>query len=213
MRLLPPRRSIRSSSLVSGSTKEVVWTLGESRSGPLVIQTDTLKKAAGPSFASRHCGGNRPTFLPPRASKTFVLDAQSAARTKELVEPNTRTYHRQVGARRHTEGQSGAERGRAGRDAHGSVRLGDNHPPCLPNLPNPKPRYTLGLSRRHDKAYGRKLSREDADRTVHQGCKCPAYPLPVESKTRTYHGRVASGRTAGWRGGVGQDCSPIELCA
>ena len=29
--------------------------------------------------------------------------------------------------------------------------------------------------------------------------------LPVESKTRTYHGPVASGRTAGWRGGVGQD--------
>ena len=36
---------------------------------------------------------------------------------------------------------------------------------------------------------------------------------PVESKTRTYHRRVASGRTAGWRGRVGQDCSPIEVCA
>ena len=36
---------------------------------------------------------------------------------------------------------------------------------------------------------------------------------PVKSKTRTYHGRVASGRTAGWRGGVGQDRMPTELRA
>ena len=35
----------------------------------------------------------------------------------------------------------------------------------------------------------------------------------VESKTRTYHGRVGSGRTAGWRGGVGQDWVPTELFA
>ena len=27
----------------------------------------------------------------------------------------------------------------------------------------------------------------------------------VESKTRTYQGQVTSGRTAWWRGGVGQD--------
>ena len=35
----------------------------------------------------------------------------------------------------------------------------------------------------------------------------------VESKTRTYHGGVGSGRTAGWRGGVGQDWMPRELFA
>ena len=34
---------------------------------------------------------------------------------------------------------------------------------------------------------------------------------PVESKTRTYLGRVGSGRTAGRRGGVGQDWVPTEL--
>ena len=33
----------------------------------------------------------------------------------------------------------------------------------------------------------------------------------VESKPRTYDRRVASGRTAGWQGGVGQDCLPTEL--
>ena len=37
--------------------------------------------------------------------------------------------------------------------------------------------------------------------------------IPVESKTRTYHGQVGSGRTAGWRGGVGQDWMPTELFA
>ena len=37
--------------------------------------------------------------------------------------------------------------------------------------------------------------------------------LHVESKTRTYLGRVGSGRTAGWRGGVGQDWVPTELFA
>ena len=35
----------------------------------------------------------------------------------------------------------------------------------------------------------------------------------VESKTRTYHKRVGSGRTAGWPGGVGQDWVPTELLA
>ena len=35
----------------------------------------------------------------------------------------------------------------------------------------------------------------------------------VESKTRTYHGRVGSGRTAGWQGGVGQDWMPTERFA
>ena len=32
-------------------------------------------------------------------------------------------------------------------------------------------------------------------------------------KTRTYHGLVGSGRTAGWRGGVGQDWVPTEQFA
>ena len=43
---------------------------------------------------------------------------------------------------------------------------------------------------------------------------CPGFGFdkPIESKTRTYHGRVAPGRAAGWRGGVGQDCSPTGLC-
>ena len=36
---------------------------------------------------------------------------------------------------------------------------------------------------------------------------------PVESKTRTYHGRVGSGRPAGRPGGVGQDWVPTELFA
>ena len=36
---------------------------------------------------------------------------------------------------------------------------------------------------------------------------------PVESKFRTYHGQVGSGRTAGWRNGVEQDWVPTELCA
>ena len=36
-------------------------------------------------------------------------------------------------------------------------------------------------------------------------------PKPVESKTRTYLGRVGSGRTAGRRGGVGQDWMPTEI--
>ena len=35
----------------------------------------------------------------------------------------------------------------------------------------------------------------------------------VESETRTYHGRVGSGRKAGWRGGVGQDWMPTKLSA
>ena len=34
-----------------------------------------------------------------------------------------------------------------------------------------------------------------------------------DSKTRTYYGRVGSGRMAGWRGGVGQDWMPTELFA
>ena len=39
-------------------------------------------------------------------------------------------------------------------------------------------------------------------------------PSPiVESKTRKYNGRVGSGRTAEWRGGVGQDWMPTELFA
>ena len=33
----------------------------------------------------------------------------------------------------------------------------------------------------------------------------------AESKTRTYHERVGSGRTAAWRGGVGQGWMPTEL--
>ena len=36
---------------------------------------------------------------------------------------------------------------------------------------------------------------------------------PVESKTRTYHGRVGSGRPAERPGGVGQDWVPTELFA
>ena len=36
---------------------------------------------------------------------------------------------------------------------------------------------------------------------------------PVESKTRTYHGWVGSGRTAGRRGGAGQDRTPTEQFA
>ena len=44
----------------------------------------------------------------------------------------------------------------------------------------------------------------------------PLHPVeapgaPVESKSRTYHGRVGSVRTAGWRGGVGHDWVPTEL--
>ena len=35
--------------------------------------------------------------------------------------------------------------------------------------------------------------------------------IRVESKTRTYLGRVGSGRTAGRRGGVGQDWVPTEV--
>ena len=34
--------------------------------------------------------------------------------------------------------------------------------------------------------------------------------VPVESNTRTYHGRVESGRTAGRRGGAGQNGTPTE---
>ena len=72
-----------------------------------------------------------------------------------------------------------------------------------------------------------------ADRFVRAGHNCPSCPLghrrqlflnisseaqtreflPIESKTRTYHGRVGSGRTAGWRGGVGQDWVPTEMFA
>ena len=37
--------------------------------------------------------------------------------------------------------------------------------------------------------------------------------VPVEPKTRTYLGRVGSGRTAEQRGGVGQDWMPTELFA
>ena len=33
---------------------------------------------------------------------------------------------------------------------------------------------------------------------------------PVESKTRTYRGRVGSGCTAKWRGAVDQDWMPTE---
>ena len=36
---------------------------------------------------------------------------------------------------------------------------------------------------------------------------------PVESKTRTYHGQVGSGRPAERPGGVGQDGVPTELFA
>ena len=39
------------------------------------------------------------------------------------------------------------------------------------------------------------------------------HELPVNSKTQTYHGRVGSGRTARWRGGIGQDWLPTELFA
>ena len=37
--------------------------------------------------------------------------------------------------------------------------------------------------------------------------------LLAESKTRTYHGRDDLGRTAGWRGAVGQEWVPRELFA
>ena len=37
--------------------------------------------------------------------------------------------------------------------------------------------------------------------------------LPVESTTRTYHGRVGSGRPAGQRGGAGQGGTPTEQFA
>ena len=39
------------------------------------------------------------------------------------------------------------------------------------------------------------------------------YTEPVESKTRTYHGRVGSRRTAGRRGSAGQDGMPTEQFA
>ena len=41
----------------------------------------------------------------------------------------------------------------------------------------------------------------------------PLFSKPVESKTRTYHGRVGSGRPAKRPGGVGQDWVPTELFA
>ena len=83
-----------------------------------------------------------------------------------------------------------AGRIRAGLFAHRTVRLGNN-----PSSHSPKASKTS------------RLNVCPEARTSEMLCK------PVESKTRTYHERVASVRTAEWRGGVGQDCSPIELCA
>ena len=40
-----------------------------------------------------------------------------------------------------------------------------------------------------------------------------SYFTLVESKTRTYHGRVGSRRTAAWRGEVGQNWTPTEQSA
>ena len=48
--------------------------------------------------------------------------------------------------------------------------------------------------------------------TSHQVIR-PLEETPVEPKTRTHHGRVGSGRTAGWRGGAGQDGTPTEQYA
>ena len=39
------------------------------------------------------------------------------------------------------------------------------------------------------------------------------YTTPVESRTRTHHRRVGSGRTARWRGGAGQDWMPTKQFA
>ena len=49
--------------------------------------------------------------------------------------------------------------------------------------------------------------------TFDQTRERPAFHLPVESKTRTYHGRVGSERPAERPGGVGQDWVPTELFA
>ena len=46
--------------------------------------------------------------------------------------------------------------------------------------------------------------------------KQPSFSItqtPDDSKTRTYHGRVESGRTAGRRGGAGQDGTPTKRFA
>ena len=83
---------------------------------------------------------------------------------------------------------SGAGRSRAGRDAYGSARQGDNCPSCL---------------RRHR----RHLSW--TSRKKHEQRKSYVNRF-VESKTRTYHGRVESGRMAGRRGGAGQNGTPTE---
>ena len=56
----------------------------------------------------------------------------------------------------------------------------------------------------HGRAMCRGLSELDADMTVRPGNKTPSYFPPVESKTRTYHGRVGSGRTAGRTAGPGR---------
>ena len=50
-------------------------------------------------------------------------------------------------------------------------------------------------------------------RNVYLSTSKPGDTTPVESKTRTYHGRVGSERPAERPGGVGQDWVPTELFA
>ena len=87
-------------------------------------------------------------------------------------------------------GRGEAVRGEAGRGRGGAIRPEQNL-----TVPIPRGRKTAVL----DYPAG-----EQSHTTL---CK------PVESKTRTYNGRVESGRTAGRRGGVGQNSSPRRQAA
>ena len=70
--------------------------------------------------------------------------ARSPESYMNFVEPKTRIYHWRVGTRG-ARRDGGAGRGRAGRDADGSVRPGNSRPSCLPSHPGHRKQFVTRL--------------------------------------------------------------------
>ena len=102
------------------------------------------------------------------------------------VESKTRTYHERVAS-----GRTARQRGETGQTERRQNSSPRGQASLVP-AKAPKPSF---------------LNIFPEARTSEIVCK------PVDSKTRTYHERVGSGRTAGRRGGARQDETPTEQFA
>ena len=117
---------------------------------------------------------------------------------REIVKPKTRVPHGRGGEAGQREAGRGEAR-QAGRDEGGAERCAEGTTYRFRPIKNRgEPSWT------YIKSNVNHIPGHALHENVHR---------PFESKTRTYHGRVRSGRPAGRPGGVGQDWVPTEVFA